>query len=109
MKHVNIVVPVFNEEENILSLITQVQEVFERLPYPYSVIIVDDGSTDGTLDVLRMASSADKRIRYLSLSRNFGHQNALKAGLDHARGDCVITMDGDLQHPPRVIPELIKY
>lgn len=109
MKHVNIVVPVFNEEENILQLITQVQEVFESLPYPYSMIIVDDGSTDGTLDVLRMASSSDKRIRYISLSKNFGHQNALKAGLDHARGDCVITMDGDLQHPPKLIPELISY
>ena len=109
MKHVNIVVPVHNEEDNILSLIGQVQEVFEHLPYPYSFIIVDDGSTDRTLDMLRMASAADKRVRYISLSRNFGHQNALKAGLDHARGECVITMDGDLQHPPSLIPGMIKY
>lgn len=109
MTHINIIVPVHNEEENLLALITQVQDVFENLPYPYSMIIVDDGSTDHTLDILRMASSADKRIRYISLSKNFGHQNALKAGLDHARGDCVITMDGDLQHPPQLIPDLIKY
>jgi polyisoprenyl-phosphate glycosyltransferase len=109
VKHVNIVVPVHNEEENILSLISEVQEVFETLPYPYSFLIVDDGSTDGTLDLLRMAASADRRIRYISLSKNFGHQNALKAGLDHARGDCVITMDGDLQHPPKLIPELLSY
>lgn len=109
MKHINIVVPVYNERENIHSLITEVQVVFESLPYTYSFIIVDDGSTDGTLDVLRMASAADTRIRYISLSKNFGHQNALKAGLDHARGDCVITMDGDLQHPPALIPHLIRY
>jgi len=109
VKHVNIVVPVHNEEENILTLIRQVQEVFEHLPYPYSFIIVDDGSTDQTLELLRMASASDKRVRYISLSKNFGHQNALKAGLDHARGDCVITMDGDLQHPPQLIPELLKH
>lgn len=109
MKHVNIVVPVFNEEENILRLIQQVQEVFEDLPYSYSIIAVDDGSTDNTLDVLRDTAAADRRIRYISLSKNFGHQNALKAGLDHARGDCVITMDGDLQHPPQLIPTLLKH
>lgn len=109
MKHVNIVVPVYNEEENILSLIGEVQQIFESLPYPYSFIIVDDGSTDNTLDLLRCASAADKRIKYISLSKNFGHQNALKAGLDHARGDCVITMDGDLQHPPQLIPTLLKH
>ena len=109
MRHVNIVVPVFNEEENILSLIHEVRGVFETLPYSYSFIIVDDGSTDNTLDVLRCASASDKRVRYISLSKNFGHQNALKAGLDHARGDCVITMDGDLQHPPQLIPTLLKH
>ncbi|MBO9682354.1 MAG: glycosyltransferase family 2 protein [Flavisolibacter sp.] len=109
MKHISIVVPVYNERENIHSLITEVQKVFEELPYTYSFIIVDDGSIDGTLDVLRMASAADTRIRYISLSKNFGHQNALKAGLDHARGDCVITMDGDLQHPPALIPHLVTY
>jgi polyisoprenyl-phosphate glycosyltransferase len=109
VKHVNIVVPVFNEEENIPELIAQVQDVFETLPYSYSFIIVDDGSTDNTLDVLRKAAAADKSIRFISLSRNFGHQNALKAGLDHARGDCVISMDGDLQHPPELIPTLLQY
>ena len=109
MKHVNIVVPVYNEEENILKLIAQVQDVFETLPYSYSFIIVDDGSTDNTLDLLRGAAAADKHIRFISLSKNFGHQNALKAGLDHARGDCVISMDGDLQHPPELIPTLLKH
>jgi glycosyltransferase involved in cell wall biosynthesis len=109
VKHVNIVVPVYDEEENILKLIGQVQDVFETLPYSYSFIIVDDGSTDNTLDLLRGAAAADKRVRYISLSKNFGHQNALKAGFDHARGDCVISMDGDLQHPPELIPTLLKY
>lgn len=109
MKYVNVVVPVFNEEENILELIAQVQGIFETLQYSYSFIVVDDGSTDNTLDVLRRVAIADKRIRYISLSKNFGHQNALKAGLDHARGDCVISMDGDLQHPPELIPTLLKH
>lgn len=109
VKHVNIVIPVYNEEENILHVIGEVQKVFESLPYSYSFIIVDDGSTDTTLDILRGAAAADKRIRYISLSKNFGHQNALKAGLDHAREDCVITMDGDLQHPPELIPTLLKH
>jgi polyisoprenyl-phosphate glycosyltransferase len=109
VKHVNIVVPVYNEEESILGLISEVQRVFENLPYAYSFIIVDDGSTDNTLDMLRGAAAADRRIRYISLSKNFGHQSALKAGLDHSRGDCAITMDGDLQHPPQLIPTLLKH
>jgi dolichol-phosphate mannosyltransferase len=75
--------------------------------FAIEVIYVDDGSLDGTLGVLRHIAAADKRVRYLSLSRNFGHQAALSAGLEHARGDIVITMDADLQHPPEVIPQLI--
>lgn len=109
MKHINIVVPVFNEEENIMNLIHEVNGVFEKLSYRHSFIIVDDGSTDKTLDVLRCAAASDKKIKYISLSKNFGHQNALKAGLDHATGDCAITMDGDLQHPPQLIPTLLKH
>jgi len=72
------------------------------------VLYVDDGSWDGTLDVIKMLAMQDPRIAYLSLSRNFGHQAALTAGLEHARGDAVISMDTDLQHPPSVLPRLLE-
>ena len=76
--------------------------------YRYEVIFVDDGSTDDTMAQLRKVTATDNRIFYISFSRNFGHQHALKAGLDKAKGDCVITLDGDLQHPPSLIPEMLK-
>jgi dolichol-phosphate mannosyltransferase len=72
----------------------------------YELILVDDGSRDGTEKVLRQQARRDRRVKYLALSRNFGHQAALKAGIDHARGACVVTMDADLQHPPETIPEM---
>ncbi len=74
----------------------------------FEAIFVDDGSTDNTLDVLRTLSTKYPELRYVSLSRNFGHQQALKAGLDKASGDCVIMMDADLQHPPSLLGELIE-
>lgn len=109
MKHVDIIIPVYNEESNIGPLVKQVQDVFESLPYSYGFIIVDDGSTDKTLPMLRSLRTADERIKYISFSRNFGHQNALKAGIDYSKGDCAITMDGDFQHPPELIPTLLAH
>jgi dolichol-phosphate mannosyltransferase len=73
----------------------------------HEVIVVDDGSTDATLDVVKAASESDRRVKYIGLSRNFGHQTALRAGLRGASGDCVISMDADLQHPPRLLPEMV--
>src|SRR5262249_9030186 len=75
--------------------------------YEIEIVYVDDGSTDGTASCLRELAQRDARIRYLSLSRNFGHQAALSAGLEHARGDAIISMDADLQHPPHVIAQLL--
>ena len=109
MKHVDIIIPVYNEEINISPLVKEVQDVFESLPYSYCFIIVDDGSTDQTLPILRSLRTADDRIKYISFSRNFGHQSALKAGIDYSKGDCAITMDGDFQHPPQLIPALLAY
>ena len=107
-KRISIVVPVNNEEANISVLISALKIVFLSLPYSYSVIFVDDGSTDGTLDVLKRESAEQSTIFFISLARNFGHQNALKAGLDMVDSDCTIMMDGDMQHPPALIPEMLE-
>ena len=86
----------------------QVRVVVDSLPYDFKFIYVDDGSNDGTVGALRKIADGDLRISLLQLSRNFGHQAALTAGLDASRGDLVITMDGDGQHPPAMIPQMIK-
>jgi dolichol-phosphate mannosyltransferase len=109
MKLVDIVVPVYNEQETIAELLQEVRRVFDLLPYSYVMTLVDDGSTDETLAVVKCFAARDARIKFISLSRNFGHQAALKAGLDKVHGDCVITMDGDMQHPPKKIPDLLYY
>ena len=105
-KKISIVVPACNEEGNIPILVDTLEEVMGPLNYEYQLIFVDDGSSDGTLALLKAISANNTHIRYIGLSRNFGHQNALKAGLDLAGGDAVIMMDGDMQHPPALIPIL---
>ncbi|MCJ0743239.1 glycosyltransferase family 2 protein [Pedobacter montanisoli] len=107
-KLVSVVIPAYNEEENILVVIDHIEDVFEKLNYDYELIIVDDGCADRTLDLVREAAQKDSRVFYIELSRNFGHQPALKAGLDSARGDCVISLDADLQHPPRLLVEMLE-
>ena len=104
---ISIVVPAFNEAENIPVLVDRLHGIMARYP-DYEILVVDDGSRDRSLDVLRGLVDEDDRIRFLALSRNFGHQNALKAGLDHAQGDCVIMLDADMQHPPELIPGMIE-
>ncbi len=104
---VSVVVPAYNEEGNLETLVKILVPYLAGYP-DYEVLFVDDGSSDGTLEILKKLNRADQRIRFISLSRNFGHQNALKAGLDNAVGDCVISMDGDLQHPPELIPQMIE-
>ncbi len=108
MKHLNIIIPVYNEEGSIVLLVTSIHNVMKEIPYSYSLLFVDDGSSDNTLGNIKNLLPHDSTIHYISLSRNFGHQNALKAGLDKTNGDCVITMDGDLQHPPELIPLMLK-
>lgn len=103
LKLVSVVIPAFNEAENLPVLIQELRKVFSGMPYRYELIFVDDGSKDDTALILKKFNRHDDRIHYLKLSRNFGHQNALKAGLDCADGDCIISMDGDLQHPPELI------
>lgn len=108
MKRVSIVIPCFNEEDNIKPLIKKMKECLPT-GYKFSIIFVDDGSTDSTLKILQKLSIEHPEVQYLSFSRNFGHQYALKAGLDHATGDCVISMDSDLQHPPELIKTMLDY
>lgn len=105
-KKISVIVPCFNEEEG-LSAFNETLHQFLPEKYQYEIIYVNDGSKDNTLGVIRSVASKDSGIRYISLSRNFGHQNALKAGYDFATGDCAISLDADLQHPPAVIPQLI--
>ena len=101
---ISVVVPAYNEEQNLPVLLDQIRNILQE--GLHEIIVVDDGSTDATLDVVKAASELDHRIKYIGLSRNFGHQTALRAGLRGASGDCVITMDADLQHPPRLLPEM---
>ena len=103
----SLVLPVYNEEEVLPALLERLRTLLERLKLSTEVIFVDDGSADRTLPLLREAAGADPRLRILSLSRNFGHQPAISAGLDHALGDAVVVMDGDLQDPPEVVAELV--
>ncbi len=107
-KKISIVIPVYNEAGNLKIILHAIKKVFESLPYDFSIIFVNDGSQDETLNIIKKLSEENNEVGYISFSRNFGHQNALKAGFDSSNADAVISMDGDMQHPPTVIPELIN-
>jgi len=103
-----IVAPCFNEESSLRAFYTELKRALSQLPdCTHEILFVDDGSTDATPDLLDELVLGDPAVRMLSLSRNFGHQIALTAGLDAADGDAVIMMDADLQHPPALIPEMV--
>ena len=104
----SIVFPVYDEEGNLPALYDRVTEVLRDVGLRYELVFVDNGSTDGSLMVLKGLADRDPCVRYVSLSRNFGHQGGLVAGLSYAQGDAVITMDADLQHPPSLIPEMVQ-
>ncbi|MBM3122427.1 MAG: glycosyltransferase family 2 protein [Chloroflexi bacterium] len=103
-----VVVPVFNEQAALPAFHARLTGVLESLPNAWRLLYVDDGSVDETPHLLQALSAADERVRVLHLSRNFGHQAALTAGLDHADTELVITLDGDGQHPPELIPEMLR-
>lgn len=105
MSRISIIVPVYNESENIHPLF---YEIKKYCPEDFELIWVDDGSTDETLAEIQQLAFNEERIKCISLSRNFGHQNALFAGLNYAVGKYIITMDGDLQHPPSLIPQMLE-
>ncbi len=104
----SIVVPVFNEAGNIKKLHSELIPVLEELGVDWEVIFCDDGSDDATWEIIDQLHKDDERIKGIRFSRNFGHQYALFAGMQHASGKAVITMDGDLQHPPELLPEMLE-
>lgn len=105
--NVSIVFPVYNEEGNLDALYNSVKQACVQANIAYEMIFVDDGSTDNSLNIIKNLRSQDAEVIYISLSRNFGHQNAIFAGMSYCRGDAVITMDADLQHPPSLIARMI--
>lgn len=105
---VDIVLPLYNEVEAFEQTYHGLRAVIDRLPQAFTLICVDDGSSDTTPALLRKLAKHDKRIRIIELSRNFGHQAALSAGLAASKGSAVVTMDGDGQHPPQLIPEMLR-
>ena len=107
-KLVSIVIPAYNEADNIFVIAESIKKVFAQIDYNYEVILVDDGSSDYTLDRIKEYAATSENIFFLEFSKNFGHQLAVKAGMDNAFGDCVISMDCDMQHPPELIPEMLK-
>src|SRR3954466_3952327 len=106
LRLLSVVAPMLNEAEIVREFHRRVADALEGIPF--ELIVVDDGSTDGTSEILDELAAGDERVRVLHLSRTFGHQMAITAGLDVARGDAAVMIDGDLQDPPEVIPELIE-
>lgn len=110
MKSITIIIPCYNEEA-VLELLYQhlIQVVDGLASYRFELLFVNDGSCDQTLMVIKELAQRDARVSYLDFTRNFGKELAMIAGMDHADSDAVILMDADLQHPPEMIPEMLKY
>lgn len=104
----SVVIPVYNEEENIGILYSRLKDQLSSLSPSHEVIFVSDGTTDNSLILIKSLAEKDKAVKYIALSRNFGHQIAISAGLDKSQGRAVVIMDGDLQDPPELIPQLYK-
>jgi polyisoprenyl-phosphate glycosyltransferase len=104
----SIIAPIYNEFDNLPELYTRIKEVMDSTREPWELILVDDGSTDGSTERIRELATKDKTVRPVIFARNFGHQIAVTAGLDYSRGDAVVIIDADLQDPPEVILELAK-
>jgi len=105
---ISILIPVYDEEDNIPIITNAIDEIFAGTEYNYEIIFVNDGSNDSSLNIIKSTAAAFPNIFFISFSRNFGKDNALLAGLEHAKGDAVITIDADMQHPPEMIPDMIK-
>ena len=108
IKSISVVIPVYNEEENIPKLYDELKQVLEKLPYEYEIIFVDDGSTDSSYEILKELAEKDHHVKVIKFRRNYGQTAAMYAGFQYASGDVIITMDGDLQNDPRDIPKLLE-
>lgn len=110
MKTITILVPAYKEEKTLRALKDALDEVWNNIPnYEWELLLINDGSPDNTLDVIKELRSQDNRVNYVDLSRNFGKENAMLAGFDYAKGDAIIIMDADLQDPPSLIPDMLNY
>lgn len=110
MKKISIVIPTYNEEESLDILYERISSVVNKIEnYEFEILFINDGSKDKTRKILKHLREKDNRISYVNFSRNFGKEIAMVAGLDYATGDALIFIDADLQDPPELIPELIKY
>ena len=110
MKKVSILIPAYNEEEVLYTLYDRLENVINKLNnYEFEVLLINDGSKDNTLNILRELRKRDKRMCYINLSRTYGKETAMIAGLDYVTGDCCIILDADLQDPPELIEEMLKY
>ena len=110
MKKISIIIPAYNEQESLPMLYERLNKLMSEVPnYEFEVLFVNDGSKDKTIEIIKELREKDKRICYVDFARNFGKEIAMLAGLDYCKGDAVIFMDADLQDPPELIPELIKY
>lgn len=110
MKKITIIIPAYNEEESLPHLYERLEKLMNSMEhYEFEILFVNDGSKDNTINLIKEYREKDNRISYVDFSRNFGKEIAMVAGLDYATGDCVIFMDADLQDPPELIPELVKY
>lgn len=107
MSLVSVVVPLYNEEENVSALYNELSSVSSSWDFPCEFVFVDDGSTDGTVAKLKQATASDSRVRIVCFRRNFGQTAAMAAGLDHAQGEIIATIDGDLQNDPAEIPQMV--
>ena len=109
-KKVTILIPAYNEEASLPLLYPELVKLMDKeAGYDWELLFVNDGSKDRTADMLRELREKDERVNYVNLSRNFGKENAMLAGFDYATGDCMVIMDADLQHPPKVVSEMLKH
>ena len=110
MKKISILIPCYNEEKSLPLLYPELVKLMDGNPnYEWELMFVNDGSTDGTLTELQRLRQLDSRVNYVDLSRNFGKEAAMLAGFDYVTGDCMVIIDADLQHPPTLIPEMIRW
>ncbi len=108
MTDISVIIPIYNEEENIEPLYTRLKKTFEGIKKNYELIFINDGSKDQSINIIKRLASKDERIKYIEFSRNFGHQVAVSAGLDKAFGKAVVVIDADLQDPPELIEPMYK-
>ena len=110
MKKISILIPCYNEEASMSALYSSIEKLINSIDsYEWEVLFVNDGSRDKTIEIIKTYRNMDKRFCYIDLSRNFGKEAAMLAGFDYVSGDCVIVMDADLQDPPELVPEMIKW